>query len=123
MAKDVAYIFHNPFLGTDSVPILQLMLGEIDFGDYTSFLYLADSLFKVCSRRGHRPRFSRIERLPRLFCGREWNWGDGKCAKCSGQDMQLAITRKGCALQTQKGRTDNDLAIFVRLMFYQRIVD
>jgi len=31
--------------------------------------------------------------------------------------MQLAITRKGCTLQTQKGRTDNDL-IFAHGVFY-----
>lgn len=99
------------------------MLGEIDFGNYTSFLYLADSLFKVCSRRGHCPRFGMLERLPRLFCRRKWNLGDGKCAERSGQDMQLAITRKGCTLQTQKERTGNDLTIFVHAMFYQLVVD
>jgi len=62
-----AYILHNPLLGTDSVPILQLMLGEIDFGNCTSFLYLADSLFNLGSGSGHGPRFGALERLPRLF--------------------------------------------------------
>jgi len=62
-----AYILHNPFLGADSVPILQLMLGEIDFGDYPSFLNLADSLFNLGSGSGHSPRFGAFERLPRLL--------------------------------------------------------
>ena len=65
---DNAYILHNPFLGTDGIPILQLMLGEIDFGNYTSLLYLADSLLKVCSGWGHCLRFGKLERLPLLFC-------------------------------------------------------
>ena len=64
-----AHIFHNPLLGADSVPVLQLMLGEIDFGNYTSFLYLSDSLFKMGSGSGHVPRFGTLGRLPRLFCG------------------------------------------------------
>jgi len=69
MAGGNAYILHNPLLGADSVPILQLMLGEIDFGNHTSFLYLADSLFNLGSGSGHGPRFGVLERLPRLFCG------------------------------------------------------
>lgn len=69
MAGNDAYILYNPLLGADSVPILQLMLGEIDFGNHTSLLYLADSLFKVCFGSGHGPRFDAFGRLPRLFCG------------------------------------------------------
>ena len=120
---DNAYILHNPFLGADSVSVLQLMLSEIDFGNYSSFLYFTDSLFKMCSRGWHCPRSSRLERLPRLFCRREWNLDDGKCTKGSGQGMQLAITRKGCTLQTQKGRTDNDLPVFLHATLYQLVVD
>ena len=122
MVGNSDYVFHDPFLGTDSVPILQLMLSEIDFGNYAAFFYLADSLFKMCIRRGHCPRFGGLKRLPRLFCGRRWNWGDGKCVKGSGQDLQLAITRKGWALQTQKGRTGNDLWILAHFMFCQLVV-
>lgn len=83
---DNAYILYNPLLGTDSVPILQLMLGEIDFGNHSSFLYLADSLFKVGSGSGHGPRFGELGRLPRLFCGTRSKGKDGKCARCSEQD-------------------------------------
>lgn len=64
-----AHILNNPLLGADSVPVLQLMLGEIDFRNYTSFLYLADSLFKVGSGSGHGPGFGALGRFPRLFCG------------------------------------------------------
>lgn len=47
----------------------------------------------------------------------------GKCAEGSGQDVQLAITRKGCALQTQKGWTGDGNRGFVDVMFYVLIVD
>lgn len=76
-----AYILHNPLLGADSVPILQLMLGEIDFWNCASFLYLADSLFKVGSRGGHGPGFGVLERLPRLFLWDETKGNDGRCAR------------------------------------------
>jgi len=72
MVENSAHILHNPFLGADSVSVLQLMLGEIDFGSYTSFLYLADSLFKMGFGSGHGPRFGAVERFPRLFCGTRW---------------------------------------------------
>ena len=64
---DNPHILYNPLLGADSIPILQLMLREIDFGDYAPFLYLADSLFEVGFRSGHDPRTGALERLPRLF--------------------------------------------------------
>jgi hypothetical protein len=81
-----AYILYNPFLGADSVPIFQLMLGKIDFGNHSSFLYFADSLFKVGSGSGHGPRFGALERLPRLFFGTRSRGKDGKWARCSEQD-------------------------------------
>ena len=81
-----AYILHNPFLGADSVAILQLMLGEIDFGDYTTFLNLADSLFNLGSGSGHSPRFGAVERLPGLFYGGRQRGKDGKCARCGRWD-------------------------------------
>ena len=77
---DGAYILHDSFLGADSVSILQLMLGEIDFRDYTSFLNLADSLFNLGFRSGHSPRFGAFERLPRLFYGGGQGGKDGKSA-------------------------------------------
>lgn len=79
---DGPHILHNPLLGTDSVPVLQLMLGEIDFGNYASLLYLADSLFKVGFRSGHDPGIGALERLPRLFLWNEVKGEGRKCARC-----------------------------------------
>jgi len=81
-----AYILHNPFLGADSVPILQLMLGEVDFGDYPSFLNLADSLFNLGFGSGHSPRFGTLERLPRLFYRGRQRGEDGKSAGRGEED-------------------------------------
>ena len=100
------YILHNPFLGADSIPILQLMLGEIDFGDYPSFLNLADSLFNLGFGSGHSPRFGALERLPRLFYRGRQRGENGKSAGVVRKMIaRLAITRNGRTLQTQKGRT------------------
>ena len=86
MTGNNAYILYDPFLGANGVPILQLMLGEIYFGNYTSFLYLADSLFEVGFGSRHGPRFGVLERLPRLFRGTRSKGKNGKCARCSEQD-------------------------------------
>jgi hypothetical protein len=110
-------ILHNSLLGADSVPILQLMLGEIDFGNYTSFLYLADSLFKVCFRGGHGPRIGALERLPRLFCGKDGKRRRTENVRCDECKMQLSTIPK--TLRTSNSeRGKITYRISVRVKFY-----
>ena len=78
------------------------MLGEIDFGDYPSFLNLADSLFNLGSGSGHSPRFGAFERLPRLFCRGRQRGEDGKSA-ARGEEADWRLPETAADFKLRKG--------------------